>query len=191
MDPNHPDHPAPDENLRTGESGNGREEAWQTVFEQCEPGLRGFLRGKLNQEADVDDCLQAVYVKMIQSKADVPAGVRTAWLFTVASNEAALLWRRRSTSKRILEKQATKHTDVQDFDASKRLIENETADRARQVIQTLPDSTQDIIRLRTHDALTFQQIADRLDLPLGTVLTRMRRALEKVKSEIEANDNDS
>ena len=39
--------------------------------------------------------------------------------------------------------------------------------------------------MRIHDDLTFQQIADQLNIPIGTALTRMRRALEKLRNEIE------
>jgi len=41
------------------------------------------------------------------------------------------------------------------------------------------------VRLRHERGLTFQQIADRLDRPLGTVLTQMRAALAKIAAAVE------
>ncbi len=160
-------------------------EIWQEIFQRCEDGLRSFLRNRLQQDADVDDCLQAVYVKMVQNKRDIPLAVRQAWLFRVASNQAALIWRRRSTTGRVLEKHAGSSQPPNEQDSVAKLIQSETVQRALDAIDQLPETTKQIIQLRLNDNLTFQQIADRLNIPLGTALTRMRRALEKIRNEIE------
>ncbi len=189
---------------------------WRDVYEESLVGLRSFLRHRLKQEADVDDCLQAVYVKIaghVQSTTQksnpqksnpqdsnpqdstteasnpwadqIPAGARKAWLFRVAANEAALVWRRASTTDRALKKQATVTPELQVDDTTHRLIEDETVQQIRQIIDRLPETTQQIIRLRIDEDLTFGQIAQRLEIPLGTALTRMRRALEKIKIELD------
>ena len=162
--------------------------AWRDVYEACESGLRAFLRSRLGQKADVDDCLQVVVVKMLESGGDVAPVARRAWLFRVAANESARMWRRKSTTKRILEKQANDLSETTDDDAAGQVIQGETNDQLRQAIEKLPESTQQIVRLRIHDNLTFQQIADQLNIPLGTALTRMRRALERLKNEIEDHE---
>lgn len=163
---------------------------WHDVYSACESGLRAFLRGRLNQEADIDDCLQVVCIKMIQKGSGVASGARRAWLFRVAANESARMWRRKSTTNRVMEKQASSLTETGEDDATDKVILNETAQQVRQAIQSLPESTQQIVRLRIHDNLTFQEIADQLNIPIGTALTRMRRALEKLRTEIE-RDNES
>ena len=158
---------------------------WREVFQSSESGLRAFLRGRLNQEADVDDCLQVVFMKMIESGADVAAGARRAWLFRVAANEAAKLWRQRSTTTRVLEKKATNLDETTTEDATDKAILDETTDKLRQAIAELPKETQQIIRMRVHDNKKFQEIADELGIPLGTALTKMRRALERLKQELD------
>ena len=45
-----------------------------------------------------------------------------------------------------------------------------------QLLQSLPDVYHDVVRLRTEERLTHNQIADRLDIPLGTVKSRLHRA---------------
>jgi len=42
------------------------------------------------------------------------------------------------------------------------------------------------VELRQQRDLTFQQIADRLGRPLGTVLTQMRSALSRISAELES-----
>ena len=161
---------------------------WQDVYRACEAGLRAFLRGRLSQQVDVEDCLQAVCVKMLQSGQTVAPAARRAWLFRVAANEAAGLWRRKATTDRVLERQAGQSGEATDHDAADQVILSETTEQVRQALQGMPESWQQVVRLRMNENLTFQQIADRLGIPLGTAPTQMRRALERLRNEIESED---
>ncbi|MEM0924866.1 MAG: sigma-70 family RNA polymerase sigma factor [Planctomycetota bacterium] len=155
-------------------------------FEACRVGLRKFLSGKLPQPADVEDCLQSVGMALLKNAKPIPRAAIRAWLFRVASNEAALWWRRRSVAERASSRIAALHEDqLTQFELPSRASElTETRKRVEEAIQTLPPESQTIIRMRTHDDMTFQQIADRLGQPLGTVLTRMRRAADRLRREL-------
>ncbi|MGB7326433.1 MAG: hypothetical protein WBD31_16285, partial [Rubripirellula sp.] len=73
--------------LPADESGCGlTQDQLRDLFEQSSLGLRRFLRGRLPDPSDVDDCLQAVFVALIQHGGAVAAATRTAWLFRVAAN---------------------------------------------------------------------------------------------------------
>ena len=65
------------------------------------------------------------------------------------------------------------------------VILTETTIQVEQALQRLPPAWQEVVRLRIHQNLTFQEIANQLDIPLGTALTQMRRALERLKAEID------
>lgn len=161
---------------------------WRDVFQGCEAGLRAFLRGRLGQEADIEDCLQVVWLKMIENNTNVAEGARRAWLFRVASNESARIWRRRSTTQRVLEKQSRHLDETVADEAIDKVILAETANKLQQAIEQLPESTQQIIQLRIHENLTFQEVANELKIPLGTALTRMRRAMDQLKKTIEPDE---
>ena len=64
-------------------------------------------------------------------------------------------------------------------------MQAESAEQLKKALKELPESWQQIVSLRIYENLTFQQIADQLDIPLGTALTRMRRALERLKKRPE------
>lgn len=154
---------------------------WQGVFDAAREGLRSFLISKLPQPADADDCLQAVSVAMLQNTTEIPPAARRAWLFRVAANQAALWWRKKATTDRLLEKQATDVASVLEETNPNRLETEETLEQIRNAISSLPETTQIIVKMRIHDGKTFQNISDQLNLPLGTVLTRMRRAMEHLR----------
>ena len=176
----------------TPESTNSRPDpdppTWRQVFDGCENGLRAFLRGRLGQEADVEDCIQVVWIKMLEKGEQVSPAARRAWLFRVAANESARMWRRKATTDRIMEKQASNVDEVVRSDASGKIIQDEMTETLRAAIRELSQQSQEIIRLRIHENLTFQQIADQLEIPLGTALTTMRRAMSKLKLIIEPNE---
>ena len=159
---------------------------WREVFAESETGLRVFLRGRLNQESDVDDCLQVVFVKLLENGHKVSANAHRAWLFRVAANESARLWRNRASTQKMVQK-----IGVEEFasnDPADQIIQSEVSEKLRNAIKRLPKSWQSVVRLRIDENLTFQQVAKRLDIPLGTALTQMRRALERLKTDLETKD---
>ncbi|TWU00885.1 RNA polymerase sigma factor [Stieleria varia] len=158
---------------------------WKALFEEIRPGLQAFLRSRLSQSADVEDCLQSVSVTMLEKGLDVAPPARRAWLFQVAANEAAKFWRKKATTQRVLEKQATYTTESTDPDPADCLSLDETNQEIQSALRKLPTDWQTIIRMRIHDGMTFQAIADELNIPLGTALTQMRRGLQRIREQIE------
>ena len=69
--------------------------------------------------------------------------------------------------------------------ADARLMERELRDAVARVVAELPAAQRDVVLLRHERGLTFQQIADRLGRPLGTVLTQMRAALARIGPALE------
>lgn len=174
--------PEPDDGSRVAQ--------WRDVYQGCEAGLRSFLRGRLGQEVDVEDCLQAVCVKMVvqanKTHDDVAIAARRAWLFRVAANEAAALWRRKASTEKMIHRHGA--SESIHGDTTESLILAETNAKVRRALNGLPEPMREVVKLRIEENLTFQQIASRLDIPLGTALTRMRRALERLKNEIHSED---
>jgi RNA polymerase sigma-70 factor (ECF subfamily) len=70
--------------------------------------------------------------------------------------------------------------------ADARVLEGELRDAVRLAISTLPPAQREVVELRQGPGLTFQQIADRLGRPLGTVLTQMRAALTRIGTALES-----
>ena len=166
---------------------NSAQQEWRKVFDEAVPGLRAFLRSRLAQTSDVDDCIQDVYIKMVESWLDVKPAARRAWLFRVAANESAKLWRKKASTNRMLEKHGA-DDELVNSDPADRVILNETTTQLHQALNELPEDWREVVHLRIVENLTFQKIADQLDIPLGTALTRMRRALERLRDELEQSD---
>jgi RNA polymerase sigma-70 factor, ECF subfamily len=70
--------------------------------------------------------------------------------------------------------------------ADARLLERELTNVVHRAVSALPAAQREVVELRRHRDLTFQQIADRLGRPLGTVLTQMRAALARISAALES-----
>ena len=178
-------HVQPPRHPRITPSDDQVDASWHAVFEQALPGLRNFLHNRLTQESDIDDCLQTVSVRMIEKGSKVAPASRRAWLFQVAANEAAGLWRRRAVAKKAMQHYAESETNI-DLPIDS-VAAAETSKQILDALRALPPEWQKVVQLRINQNRTFQQIADQLDIPLGTALTQMRRALERMKRELDSD----
>jgi len=149
------------------------------------PALRNFLGARCRDDDLAAELMQEVAARLVRAapRLQVNGNLR-AYLFRVAAN----VWRdhlRRDLVRRrgagVLQAgdQATAPA------ADEALLEGELRHAVSRAVAALPPAQRDVVRLRHERGLTFQQIADRLHRPLGTVLTQMRAALEKIGAALE------
>lgn len=185
-----------------------------SAFAGEEPALRRLLWGLLREAAAVDDVLQITFLKLLQNppqtrsignagsqqESGPPAagagGTNSlrAWLFRVATNEALLVKRKQNTQAKHLEGLAwlrgmssTLPTAGANsaIDPQQAAIATEQQLLIKKLLARLSEEQQTIVRMRIYENLKFVEIAERLNLPLGTVLTRMRAALHTLKTGLE------
>ena len=110
------------------------------------------------------------------------AGVST-WIFTIARNKRIDRLRRDRGG-------ATAHFDVSDEaedcgSSEEFAIAAETAEQVRTAIATLPDNQAEIVRLAFFAEKPHAEIARELGIPLGTVKSRVRLALARLRGLLE------
>lgn len=146
--------------------------------------LRRFLVGLLRDADAAGEVLQATFARAVEAGHSVQQGSFKSWLFRVAYNEAMVLKRRQSVQRRhsqqIADKAAQRSTDHPE----ETLVRFETVEKVRQAVAGLPAAQRQVVRMRVYEQKTFAVIAQELDVPLGTVLTRMRSALEKLRRHL-------
>lgn len=165
-------------------------------YRQCASGLRVALRLRLKNDLDIEDCLNRVFEKLWLQGHDVAPAARRSWLFVVARNEAALVGR--IAARRSIERAGNDEfeklgsSDLGGIDPVSRtlmpleiLLRKEQVDRLRLAARGLSDQQTEILRFRFADDLTFREIAERLQIPLGTALTRVRAAILKLKQSLD------
>ena len=146
--------------------------------------LRAFLTGVLRNADWVSEALQSTFVKVAQAGRTAQPETIKGWLFRVAYNEAMLLRRKQEVNHRAIQKVAWQAPSSSSQPADESLLKQELVERVRRGLDTLPADQRLVVRLKIYEDKTFAEIARELGIPLGTVVTRMRAALQKLNREL-------
>src|SRR5262245_17008795 len=136
----------------------------------------------LGNQEDAQDAAQDAFLKCWRTRQSL-VEVRNirAWIFRVGLNAAKDLqrsaWRRRAKP---LNEEATPETACGPSPADV-LEDKESLERLRKALLELRPEEKAVFLLRQNGDLTFEEIADMRRLPVGTVKTQMRAALQKLR----------
>ena len=149
------------------------------------PALRNFLGARCRDDELAAELLQEVSARLVTAAPRLAMnGNARAYLFRIAAN----VWHDHLRRELVRRRAAFDlQTEVRQPGptADGRLLERELKAAVRRAVRALPDAQRDVMELRHNRGLTFQEIADRLHRPLGTVLTQMRAALVRIRVELE------
>lgn len=143
-----------------------------------------FCRRSLGNDL-ASDVTQEVFVAAWRNRSrfDASRGTLRSWLFGIARYKVL----------GALRSQAPLHA-VHDPDEERLRVEPSEVDRladrlvVEEAMAGLPDRVREVLQLAYIEDLTHQQIAERTRLPLGTVKSDIRRALARLRLELEASD---
>jgi RNA polymerase sigma factor (sigma-70 family) len=155
----------------------------ETLHQAFGPELYRFLLGVTRNPETAGDAMQAAFAKALELGHEARPEAFKGWLFRVALHEALAVRRRDRTGER-----AVQHLAEIGRVASERpeagLIQRETIAAVRQALDALPGDQREVVVARMYGDRTFAQIARDAQLPLGTVLSRMRLGLEKLRKAL-------
>jgi len=134
-----------------------------------------LARGMLGQSADADDATQEIFLRAREKAASFDGrGAFGAWLRRLAVNHCLnRLSERRRRDLRI-------ESDAPDTVALDSTPAIETREALEQALARLPVDQRTVLVLRELDGLSYREIAETLELPIGTVMSRLARARERL-----------
>lgn len=163
-----------------GSSSPGESSPVAALYGEVAGELRRFVLGVVRDPELADDVMQATFVKAVEHGGEARAGTAKGWLFRVAFHEA-LASRRRRKSRDRGHRRLAGFRPRDGAAPDEALIRGETVEAVRKALGELSEDQLRVVRARVFEDKTFAEIAEEAGLPLGTVLTRMRRALEKMR----------
>lgn len=137
----------------------------------------------LKARSDAEDLLQEVFVQVWRQAQNYSAerGSPEAWIINIARSRAIDKIRsiRRMQKSFVLTDDPARAESPENVESS--AAESETRLTMNSALANLPDPQRKVLELAYFDGLTQNEIADRLAEPLGTVKTRMRSGIQKLR----------
>lgn len=166
---------------------DGDMRAFEAIFDRHAAVAYSLAYRICGSRAMVDDILQEAFLSLWRSsdRYDAGRGGVRSWLLTVVHNRAIDAIRR----ARVRDAR-----DVHDAELAERLagpdrtddevLRRDEAGRVRRALAAVPAEQRQVIELAYFDGLTHTEIAQRLELPPGTVKGRIRLGLQKLRAEL-------
>jgi RNA polymerase sigma-70 factor (ECF subfamily) len=160
-------------------------EAFRKLFQSFAPRVKAYM---MRQGADANtaeelaqETLLTVWRKASLYSSD--KGSAATWIFTIARNLRIDRLRREVPWQPLPEGHDEEASD--ETPADQTVVDRERQKRVQEVLATLPADQVEVVSLAYIDGLSHSQIAARLELPLGTVKSRMRLAYQKIREAVE------
>ncbi len=162
---------------------------------QLQKTLKLFLLGLLRQPQLAEDAYQRTFVQAIQAAQAVRLPTLKGWLFRIALNEALGILREQkrlnsplpnSSEGSVSPELLSTHSGLAgtaEPEPQQLLLREEVRQAVRESLKSLPADQQQVIHRRIYEGKTFAEIAADMNLPLGTVLTWMRRGLLRLRED--------
>jgi RNA polymerase sigma-70 factor (ECF subfamily) len=165
----------------------GDPEVIADLYTQYGSASYGVLLRTLRDRDAADDVQQQVFAEVWRRAAQYDparAGLLT-WILTIARSRAIDHLRRRVPEPVSTEEMVRLSGGGEDVPETELVLDRW---RATALLAVLPDHERELLRLRFYEELSQTEIAERLDLPLGTVKARMVRALRKLRAHIDEGE---
>ncbi len=155
--------------------------AFEALYDRYHRLVYGLALRVLADPSAAEDVTQAVFLKIWDTPGLFQAGNFGAWIARVARNRALDVLRSRVAHAEDEFPDSLPADDSLEDSA----ITHVNADRVRSALDRLPREQREPIELGFFGGITHQEIARQTGLPLGTVKTRIRMGLRKLRAALE------
>jgi RNA polymerase sigma-70 factor (ECF subfamily) len=181
----------------------GDEKSFNELFKKYKDKLNFFILNltKGNTELSKDICmevLQKVFVKLNQNKFDMEKGAFSTWMYNMARNHYIDYLRCNKTKVLSFEDIGVENEESDNFafqikshhhGPEEILIKEQTKNAVQKAIaeSDLKDSMREMIKLRFMEEFSYEEIAEKMKLPLGTIKAKLFRAKAILKVYMRGN----
>jgi RNA polymerase sigma factor (sigma-70 family) len=139
----------------------------------------------LHNEQDAQDVAQEAYLRAFRSFGGFHGSDGRAWLLKIVRNTAYTLLKKNRAADFTTTFNEEIHASGDEPLSPATILEHaENVELIRKAIDELPAESREILTLRHQEGLSYKEIADISQIPLGTVMSRLARARAKLKERL-------
>jgi RNA polymerase sigma-70 factor (ECF subfamily) len=155
----------------------GDEKAFEALYVKLSGGLFNYCVRLLGDWHLAEDVLVETFTKLANSDLDMRGSLK-AWLYRVATNACYSFFRKKQVESKYFEMQLSSIRSNPGPDFVKEV-------RLQKLLAELPEYQRVTVVLKFYERMTYQDIAEILCCPLGTVKSRIHQGLKKLRSLME------
>jgi RNA polymerase sigma-70 factor, ECF subfamily len=175
---------------------DGEGVAFEVLVVRHRRGLFNFLLRSVHNRARAEELLQDVFLRVLRAKERYERTARfSTWVYTIARNicvdeSRRARFRRHASLEEKRGKGEGSGVSMLDVTAADQVSTDQAADgprlreRMAEAIDRLPDDQREVFLMRQLAGLSFKEIGEVVGAPENTVKSRMRYALEKLRTEL-------
>ncbi len=164
----------------------GDESAYKDLMNKYDRPIYFHIRKMIKEQELVEDLVQEVFMKAFNNLATYSNEYAfSTWLYRIATNHTIdYLRKKKLQTLSINDPYKTKDGEIEiqlpddTYATDKKIIKKERKQIVHEAIEDLPEKYKAVIRMRHMEELSYQEISEELDLPLGTVKAHIFRARE-------------
>ena len=166
---------------------DGDENAFNELVDRYYRQIYRFLVRFTGSEHLAEDLIQEVFVKLYKSASTFDPSKRfRPWIYQIAANTARDVLRSASRNGKRVSFQNTGEDMEMTLDQlvpgvtaspDEAMIEKETSEKVKETLMQMQDQLREILVLAYYNQLPYKDIADSLGIPLGTVKSRLHKAV--------------
>jgi RNA polymerase sigma-70 factor, ECF subfamily len=186
-----------DENLMLAH-GEGDEEAFAELVRRHQKGVLNYIFRMVHNRHIAEELAQEVFVALVKNAGRYqPTAKFTTYLYTIASNIVSKEWTRQKRRPKLFslsswfgkddgdEFDPLENSSDESADVLAAFQRGEISEAVNAALDHLPDHQREAFVLRRFQDLSYEEIADVLDVPIGTVKSRVVRAERGLRPYLE------
>jgi RNA polymerase sigma factor (sigma-70 family) len=140
-----------------------------------------YARWLTKNDVDAEDVVQDATIRAFRYFSSLRNDDARAWLLTIVRNTwYARLAQLGSAKRAEVYDEMTDHRHDEHLGPEALVLQQQTVDQVRRAVETLPVDFREVIVLRELEGLSYKEIAAIVGVPLGTVMSRLSRARERL-----------
>ena len=165
--------------IARAQQGDGQ--AFGELVEQHRQGVLNVVYRMCGDPQLAEEAAQEAFLRAWQSlRRYNPKFAFRNWVYRIALNIAIDVLRRRTETAVIEDEIPAADTEGPEATVERQ----EQAEQVRQAVLHLPPASRAVLILREYEDMTYQEIADALDIPIGTVMSRLNYARGQVRQSL-------
>jgi RNA polymerase sigma-70 factor (ECF subfamily) len=156
--------------------------AFDELYRRYEACLFGFVLHQLRDRVEAEDVFHETFLSVLRDRSQGELRSFRAWIYQVARNLCLNRARSRRRADRALETESRTPLEAP-LHPESLLALREAPEALRRALGKLPEPLARLYELRA-SGLSYEEIADVLELPLGTVKSRMHEMVSRLRKEV-------